>query len=132
MIVADHYDTLGVRPDADRDEIRAAYLTIIRACHPDRTPGDEHAADRARAANAAWDVLGDSTRRAAYDRLRTVRQERIERGPARVTGSAQDAEMANAAYSADRFAYRDDVTRGLLKIAAAVFTAGFVLLLLLS
>lgn len=132
MMGADHYETLGVSPGADRQQIRAAYLAVMRSCHPDRTPSDPHAEDRARAANAAWEVLGDSARRAAYDRLRTVRRERVEHGPGRVTRHAGDAEVAYVAYSAERFDYRDDVTRGLLKVAAAVFTAGFVLLVLLA
>jgi molecular chaperone DnaJ len=66
----DHYEVLGVPPDADGAALRGAYLTLMRANHPDRRPGDAAAAALARRANAAYDVLGNPVRRAAYDRRR--------------------------------------------------------------
>lgn len=67
-----HYEVLGVAPDADRETIRRAYVAIARSTHPDRAGLDPGArADAARTirlANAAWNVLGDDTRRRAYDR----------------------------------------------------------------
>lgn len=70
----DHYAVLGVRPDADRETIRRAYVAIARSTHPDRVAADPSArAGAARAireANAAWNVLGDEKRRAEYDRRR--------------------------------------------------------------
>lgn len=60
-----HYEVLGVAVDADTDEIRQAYLRLARAHHPDRGSGD--AGNRMRDLNAAWAVLGDPARRAAYD-----------------------------------------------------------------
>ena len=32
----DYYSILGVKPDATLDEVRAACLARVRACHPDR------------------------------------------------------------------------------------------------
>lgn len=67
-----HYEVLGVDPGADRETIRQAYVAIARATHPDRASGDPAAraeASRAiRAANTAWNVLGDASRRSEYDR----------------------------------------------------------------
>ncbi|MCY3861559.1 MAG: J domain-containing protein [bacterium] len=60
-----HYDVLGVSPGAKPDAIRLAYLRQARRWHPDRPTGD---AERMRAVNEAWEVLGDSRSRAAYDR----------------------------------------------------------------
>ncbi|MCY3960363.1 MAG: DnaJ domain-containing protein [bacterium] len=60
-----HYDVLGVSPGAKPDAIRRAYLRQARRWHPDRQTGD---AERMRAVNEAWEVLGDSRSRAAYDR----------------------------------------------------------------
>ncbi len=60
-----HYDLLGVSPDAKPDAIRRAYLRQARRWHPDRPTGD---AERMRAVNEAWEVLGDIQSRAAYDR----------------------------------------------------------------
>jgi curved DNA-binding protein CbpA len=59
-----HYDVLGVPPHATQAELRAAYRAKARDHHPD-AGGD---AARMQALNAAWGVLGDPRRRAAYDR----------------------------------------------------------------
>lgn len=61
------YDTLGVKRDASADEIRAAYRKLARKHHPDINPGDEHAEDRFKQVAAAYEVLSDAKRRAAYD-----------------------------------------------------------------
>lgn len=131
-MMPDHYQALGVRPDAGPDEIRAAYLRLMRANHPDYRPGDQRAADRARAANAAWEVLGSSARRAAYDRLRTVRSASKQRHAGRVSRRHADAAITTVAYSSEREAYRQVVTRSLLRFGAGTFVAGLVLLLLLA
>lgn len=117
-----------MRPDAERHEIRVAYLRLMRDSHPDYRPSDERAADRARAANAAWEVLGDSARRAAYDRLRTVRDARVEERPGRRTEHRADAAVAFVAYSPERERYRRDVTHALLRLGMGAFVAALVLL----
>ena len=60
-----HYQVLGVRPDAGAEEIRVAYLRLARRHHPDHPGGSD---ETMRAVNAAWQVLRDPARRAAYDR----------------------------------------------------------------
>jgi len=60
----DAYLVLGVGRDASASEIRAAYRRSARIHHPDQVRGD--AAVMAQV-NAAWRVLGDPARRAAYD-----------------------------------------------------------------
>ncbi len=67
-----HYDELGVAPTASPAEIRAAYVALARRHHPDRmgTSADDvraRAAARMARVNAAWTVLSDPVRRAAYD-----------------------------------------------------------------
>jgi DnaJ domain len=63
----DLYGRLGVRIDASDEEIRHAYRSLARRHHPDANPraardeGFRHIA-------AAYEVLGDPHRRAAYDR----------------------------------------------------------------
>jgi len=64
----DPYAVLGVARDASRDEIRKAYRQLARATHPDRHPDDPEAEERFKAVAAAWEVLGDEQRRAAFDR----------------------------------------------------------------
>jgi curved DNA-binding protein CbpA len=63
----DHYSVLGVQRGASDDEIRAAYRRAARASHPDLNPGDATAAERFKRVQVAWEVLGDPSRRAAYD-----------------------------------------------------------------
>ena len=68
-----HYDVLGVSPQASYDEVRHAYLERARAVHPDRVaegPASESGV-RGRSmqeVNEAWRVLRDPSSRAAYDR----------------------------------------------------------------
>jgi hypothetical protein len=60
-----HYEVLGISVRATSDEVRAAYRRAARANHPD-AGGDARAMSEL---NAAWHVLRDPGRRAAYDRL---------------------------------------------------------------
>lgn len=59
-----HYDVLGVSVRASADEVRAAYRRAARDHHPDAGGDPGRMSDL----NAAWHVLGDPLRRAAYDR----------------------------------------------------------------
>jgi len=58
-----HYEVLGIPPQASAAEVRAAYRAAARSVHPDA--GGSPVAMQA--VNAAWRVLGDPGRRAAYD-----------------------------------------------------------------
>ncbi|WP_157082941.1 J domain-containing protein [Sphingomonas asaccharolytica] len=68
----DYYAMLGVTPDADQAVIRAAWKALLRKYHPDTAQGVPDAADRTRAVNAAWAVLGNNNRRIAYDLQRAA------------------------------------------------------------
>jgi len=65
----DLYRLLQVDPEADVEIIGAAYRKLAQRYHPDVT-GDPVAASRMAAINAAWEVLRDPAKRAAYDRER--------------------------------------------------------------
>lgn len=67
----DPYKTLQVDPEAEDEVIQAAYRRLARKYHPDLAPGDEAAA-RMAAINAAWELIGDPTARAAFDRRRSA------------------------------------------------------------
>ena len=62
----DHYSVLGVMPTAEPAEVRSAYRALMRRFHPDADPGEE-TAERAREINAAYSVLSNPEKRAAYD-----------------------------------------------------------------
>lgn len=127
-MLPDHYQALGLHPQASDEEVRAAYLRIMRAHHPDRRPGDTQATERALRANAAWEVLGDAARRASYDRLTAG-----STGPGvrRVTAPPV-RRREPPAYSAEGSRYRRAFHVACLKVGSAVFAVGLVLLLALA
>ncbi|HET9836007.1 MAG TPA: DnaJ C-terminal domain-containing protein [Rhodanobacteraceae bacterium] len=69
MEFKDYYETLGVKPDANEAQIKAAYRKLARKYHPDvsKEPGAE---EKIKAVNEAHEVLRDKEKRAAYDNLR--------------------------------------------------------------
>jgi len=68
-MITDHYETLGLTPQAEHSAIRAAYLALMRRYHPDRNQSAD-AAERAREVTAAYKVLGNRDRRMDYDMAR--------------------------------------------------------------
>ena len=64
-----HYEVVGARASDDAPTMRRAYLAEVRRSHPDVGPPTERAAREARMRelNAAWAVLSDDDKRAAYD-----------------------------------------------------------------
>jgi hypothetical protein len=76
---AGHYATLGVDSAASAEAVVAAFRAAARRLHPDvPETGDAEAFRRAR---AAYDVLGDTERRAAYDRAARVVDPDLEPEP---------------------------------------------------
>ena len=63
----DLYDLLGVARDADADAIKKAYRRLARQLHPDVNP-DPEAQEQFKQISAAYEVLSDPQKRAAYDR----------------------------------------------------------------
>ncbi|HTJ45815.1 MAG TPA: J domain-containing protein [Kofleriaceae bacterium] len=61
------YDVLGVAKTATADEIRKKYRKLARKHHPDVNPGDKSAEEKFKKVSAAYDVLSDEKKRAAYD-----------------------------------------------------------------
>ncbi|WFC96339.1 hypothetical protein MBRA1_002996 [Malassezia brasiliensis] len=62
----DAYAVLGIARDADAATMRAAYLRLARAYHPDKAAhADTH--ERIRLINAAYETLRDPALHAAYE-----------------------------------------------------------------
>jgi len=63
----DPYELLGVARDADADTIKKAYRKLARQLHPDVNP-DPSSQERFKQVTAAYEILSDPQKRAAYDR----------------------------------------------------------------
>ncbi|MFZ5661534.1 MAG: DnaJ C-terminal domain-containing protein [Pseudomonadota bacterium] len=69
MQFKDYYQTLGVEPNANEAEIKAAYRRLARRYHPDVSK-EPDAEEKFKAVNEAYEALRDPQKRAAYDQLR--------------------------------------------------------------
>jgi molecular chaperone DnaJ len=67
--VRDPYEVLGVNRSATQTDIRSAFRRLASEHHPDRNPGDPEAHARFTEVNAAYQILNDDQKRAAYDRF---------------------------------------------------------------
>lgn len=65
--MSNYYDILGVPKTATADEIKKAYRTLAFKYHPDRNPGNAEAEEKFKQITAAYDVLGDESKRRNYD-----------------------------------------------------------------
>ncbi|MHC4952816.1 MAG: molecular chaperone DnaJ [Planctomycetota bacterium] len=62
------YEVLGVARDASADEIKKKYRKLALQYHPDKNPDDTAAEAKFKEAAAAYEILSDDEKRAAYDR----------------------------------------------------------------
>ena len=65
----DYYKVLGVADSATDKEITRAYRKLAKEHHPDANPGSE---ERFKEIAAAYDVLGDPTKKTEYDEVRKM------------------------------------------------------------
>ncbi len=71
MAKRDYYDVLGVAKNASEDEIKKAYRKLAMKYHPDRNQGEKTnaAEEKFKEVKEAYEILTDSSKRAAYDRF---------------------------------------------------------------
>ena len=62
------YDVLGVSRSASEAEIKKAFRKLAKTYHPDSNKSDPKAKDKFAEANAAYEILGDTEKRAQFDR----------------------------------------------------------------
>jgi molecular chaperone DnaJ len=65
----DYYKVLGVADNASAKDIGKAYRKLAKQYHPDANPGSE---ERFKEISAAYDVLGDESKRKEYDEVRRL------------------------------------------------------------
>jgi DnaJ-class molecular chaperone len=61
-----YYGVLGIATDADRAQVKTAFRTLAKTCHPDLEGGH---AEHFREIIVAYETLADPVRRAAYDAM---------------------------------------------------------------
>jgi DnaJ-class molecular chaperone len=66
-LARDPYLELGVARGATADEIRKAFRKLAKQHHPDTNPGDKAAEEKFKLVSAAFDILGDETKRKKFD-----------------------------------------------------------------
>lgn len=89
-----HYATLGLHRGCSGEQIRNAYRALAKQHHPDVNHDSPAAMARTQALNAAYEVLGDATRRSAYDaELDSVRAQ-----PAKQRSRTAAANIAQAVH----------------------------------
>jgi len=67
-MASDYYKLLGVERSASQDDIKKAFRKLAMKYHPDKNPGDNESEKKFKEINAAYEVLSDEQKRAAYDR----------------------------------------------------------------
>src|SRR2546423_13056181 len=68
----DYYQVLGVAKNATPAEIKKAYRKLAQQHHPDTNAGNKESESRFKEISAAYEVLGDEEKRAAYDQVRDM------------------------------------------------------------
>jgi molecular chaperone DnaJ len=85
----DYYAVLGVPKNATHDEIKKAYRKLAQQHHPDANAGNPAAEERFKEISAAYDVVGDESKRSSYDRAREMGSAGFDGGfPGGAGGSA--------------------------------------------
>ncbi|HSR82243.1 MAG TPA: DnaJ domain-containing protein, partial [Hyphomicrobiaceae bacterium] len=65
----DPYKVLGVPREASDDDVRRAYRKLAKELHPDLNPANRASAEeRFKKVSAAYEIVGDATKRGQYDR----------------------------------------------------------------
>lgn len=63
-----HYDVLGVSKNATQEEIRKAYIKLVKKYHPDLNKDNQNYAEKkTKEINNAYDILSDKVKREKYD-----------------------------------------------------------------
>ncbi|KAF5744073.1 dnaJ subfamily C member 2 [Tripterygium wilfordii] len=68
-IADDYYSVLGLLPDATPEQIKKAYYSCMKACHPDLSGDDPETTNFCMFINDVYEVLSDPVQRMVYDEI---------------------------------------------------------------
>ncbi|KAK4438860.1 Chaperone protein DnaJ [Sesamum alatum] len=68
-VADDYYAVLGLLPDATPEQIKKAYYSCMKACHPDLSGDDPETTNFCMFINEVYDVLSDPVQRMVYDEI---------------------------------------------------------------
>lgn len=88
-----YYEILEVSPNASQEVLKAAYKSLMQRYHPDRNLGNAAAAEHSVLVVQAYEVLSDSSKRAAYDIELKGRLENLNSIQDRVRNSLASASL---------------------------------------
>ena len=69
LLAQNHYEVLGVKRNAPKEDIRASFVALSKRYHPDLNPGLENANKAFIEVNEAYTVLNSPLKRQEYDRI---------------------------------------------------------------
>ena len=73
-----YYATLKVSSQVKTEELRQAYLKMVKIYHPDRNKGRPLAEEKFQQINLAWEALKDPVKRKKFDlKLKTQKEQRV-------------------------------------------------------
>jgi hypothetical protein len=122
----DPYKVLQVDREAEIDAIDAAYRRLAAKCHPDKDHSPS-ANTRMKAINAAYEILKDPEKRAAYGRgIEGARVQRDQRDTKSRTTDQVVPSSAGTTDSSQAFPARNSTATLIAAIAAAALLAGVV------
>ena len=71
----DPYEILGLKKDADQEEIKKSYRKLAKKYHPDLNPGNKEAEKKFKEVSHAFDLIGTTEARSKFDRGETNEQQ---------------------------------------------------------
>src|ERR1700756_5109585 len=104
MAKRDYYDILGVKRDADEEEIKKSYRKLAVKYHPDKNPGDKAAEEKFKELGEAYEALSDPQKRAAYDQYgHAAFDPRMRGGAGRAGGFHDPADIFREVFGGSMF-----------------------------
>lgn len=76
--LGDLYARLGLTGEVSQDDIKNAYYDLSKEHHPDRNKGCSVAAEKFRSISEAYEILGNVSSRAEYDRGKNEKSTTLE------------------------------------------------------